>query len=296
MSPDKYFSAFLVSLKSERNLSSRTVDAYEVDLRQFFSFLNDCGGVNALNVTEEHIAKFCEHLSDLSSSSMQRKLSALKQFYKFLLIDGLINSDPTKNIVRPKKSRCLPKTLSYSDTQKLMTATDMLSNEDESKRVKLMFLLLYGCGLRVSEMVSLKVNAIDGNFIRICGKGSKERITPISSTVKQHYFEYLSILCDSKSDWLFPSVNNMKKHITRQRVFQILKNVSLIAGVDVTKISPHVLRHAFATHLLDNGCDLLSVKHMLGHKHISTTEIYTHVSKSKLKNIVEEKHPLGKIK
>lgn len=295
MTSNKYISAFLASLKSERNLAQNTVCAYDVDLRQFESFLHETVGIDVQDALEENVLEFCKHLAHLSSTSLQRKMSALKQFYKFLLIDGMITDDPTKNIVRPKRCRNLPKTLSKSDVCVLFEAIDDLPVY-EAKRARLMLLLLYGCGLRVSEMVSLRVNAIDGNFIRVYGKGAKERIAPISSTIVKRYFEYLAILGDKKSSWLFPSAGDTKKHITRQRVFQILKSISASAGLDISKISPHVLRHAFATHILDNGCDLLSVKHMLGHKHISTTEIYTHVSKSKLKDIVEEKHPLGNFK
>ena len=174
----------------------------------------------------------------------------------------------------------------------MLAATDNFEYS-EKVRTDLLLYLMYGSGLRVSEVISLRKNSFtNSKFLKIFGKGSKERIVPITQKTLELADEWL-MLCP-KSVWLFPSLKDNSKHITRQRVFQILKQIAAVSEIDPTKISPHVLRHAFATHILDNGADLMSVKKMLGHKDIATTEIYTHVTKSKLKKVVEEYHPLQK--
>jgi integrase/recombinase XerD len=283
----RYIELFVEYLKSERNVADNTIQSYIMDLTDF------CGFVDLeKEVSEENIKDYLANLDEkkLKTSSVKRKLSALKQFFKFLYREELITHDPTRFIHQPKSRRPLPKIVSEEVIEKLQNAILTLPPPDDI-RAELILLILYGSGLRVSELISLKRNTIiENKFIRVFGKGSKERIVPISPRVASLMPEWLATC--KESVWLFPSVNP-KKHITRQRVFQILKDLAINSGVDVTKISPHVLRHAFATHILDNGADLLSVKKMLGHQDISTTEIYTHVTSKRLREVVNKFHPLA---
>lgn len=282
-----FIELFVEYLKSERNASLNTVQSYILDLKDF-CYLFDC----TKKISEQDINIYLSKLNEreLKTSSIKRKLSVLKQFFKFLYREELINYDPLQFIHQPKHKRPLPKIVDENVVTKLQYAT-RLFEYPENLRLELMLYLLYGSGLRVSELIALKRNAIiDSKFIRIFGKGSKERIVPIASKVLPLAQEWTHVCKDSH--WLFPSVNN-NKHITRQRVFQLLKQLAMFAGVEVKSISPHVLRHAFATHILDNGADLLSVKKMLGHQEISTTEIYTHVTRKKLKEVVNKYHPLS---
>ena len=282
---------FVEYLKSERNVANNTIQSYIMDLMNFCEFVN-----LDKEVSEENIKDYLANLDKrkLKTSSVKRKLSALKQFFKFLYREELITQDPTRFIHQPKSRRPLPKIVSEEMIEKLQNAILTLPHPEDI-RAELILLILYGSGLRVSELISLKRNAIvENKFIRVFGKGSKECIVPISPKVVLLIPAWLMSSKDG-TVWLFPSVNP-EKHITRQRVFQILKNIAALSGVDVTKISPHVLRHAFATHILDNGADLLSVKKMLGHQDISTTEIYTHVTSKKLREVVNKFHPLAQRK
>ena len=278
---------FVEYLKSERNVAINTLQSYIADLIDF------CGYVDLdKEISEENITLYLAELDkkQLKTSSVKRKLSALKQFFKFLYREELIKQDPTQFIHQPKSRRPLPKIVSEEVIGKLQKAILAMPYPDDL-RAELILLILYGSGLRVSELICLKQNAIvENKFIRVFGKGRKERIVPISQKVVSLMPDWI-INCKN-SVWLFPSVNP-DKHITRQRVFQILKDIAVASGVDTEKISPHVLRHAFATHILDNGADLLSVKKMLGHQDISTTEIYTHVTSKKLREVVNKFHPLA---
>ena len=282
-----YLELFLEYLKSERNVSQNTVQSYFLDLQDFLVHVD----IDS-EVTEEKITDYLEILKNknFQVSTVKRKISALKQFFQFLVTEELIEKNPMTFIRQPKSCRALPKIISEDTVKKLRDATSTFSLEDQI-RADLILYLLYGSGLRVSELISLKMNSfVEDKFIRIFGKGRKERIVPVTHQV----FELLKQWNEIKpfSAWLFPS-KNPEKHITRQRIFQIIKNVAAMSGVDPEKVSPHVLRHAFATHVLDHGADLLSVKKMLGHESISTTEIYTHVSRAKLKKVVNKYHPLG---
>ena len=282
-----YLELFLEYLKSERNVSQNTVQSYFLDLQDFLVHVD----IDS-EVTEEKITDYLEILKNknFQVSTVKRKISALKQFFQFLVTEELIEQNPMTFIRQPKSCRALPKIISEDTVKKLRDATSTFSLEDQI-RADLILYLLYGSGLRVSELISLKMNSfVEDKFIRIFGKGRKERIVPVTHQV----FELLKQWNEIKpfSAWLFPS-KNPEKHITRQRIFQIIKNVAAMSGVDPEKVSPHVLRHAFATHVLDHGADLLSVKKMLGHESISTTEIYTHVSRAKLKEVVNKYHPLS---
>lgn len=283
----RYLELFLEFLKSERNVAKNTVQSYFLDLQDFLAHVD----IDA-EVTEGKITDYLEILKrkDFQISTVKRKISALKQFFRFLVAEDLIETNPMTFIRQPKSCRALPKILSEDSVKKLREATSTLPLEEQI-RADLILYLLYGSGLRVSELIALKMNSfVENKFIRIFGKGRKERIVPITHQV----IELLKQWSDIKpfSMWVFPS-KNPEKHITRQRIFQLIKQIATISGIDPTKVSPHVLRHAFATHVLDHGADLLSVKKMLGHESISTTEIYTHVSRAKLKEVVNEYHPLS---
>lgn len=282
-----FIELFIEYLKSERNASFNTVDSYTLDLKDFYNFCRFSD-----EVSEDNIKDYLKDLNSrgLTVSTIKRKLSALKQFFKFLYQETLIKNDPMKFIHQPKYKRPLPKIINEETIEKLQNATQMFEYP-ENLRADLILYLLYGSGLRVSELIALKRSVIvDDKFIRIFGKGSKERIVPITSKVLPIMRQWIAV--SAPSIWIFPSVNS-QKHITRQRIFQILKNIAVLANVDITKISPHVLRHAFATHILDHGADLISVKKMLGHQEIATTEIYTHVSRKKLREIVQTLHPIA---
>lgn len=284
-----FIELFVEYLKSEGNASKNTVDSYIMDLNDFFNFVG-----TATEIDEENIKSYLFLLNEkqFKSSTIKRRLSTLRQFFKFLYREELIQKDPTEFIKQPKYRRPLPKIVSEEIIESLRNSTHFFEYP-YNLRADLILCLLYGSGLRVSELISIKQKSIiDGKFIRILGKGSKERIIPISSKVVPIANKW--ILHCKNSVWMFPSID-FTRHITRQRVFQILKNIAIFSGIDTQKISPHVLRHAFATHILDNGADLISVKKMLGHQEISTTEIYTHVTTKKLKEVVKKLHPLAKL-
>ena len=282
-----YLELFLEYLKSERNVSKNTVQSYFLDLRDFLDHVD----IDS-EVTEEKIINYLEILKNknFQLSTVKRKISALKQFFRFLVTEELIEKNPMTFIRQPKSCRALPKILSEDSVKKFREATTSLPLK-EQVRTDLILYLLYGSGLRVSELISLKMNSfVENKFIRIFGKGRKERIVPIAHQVIELLKQWSTI--KPFSVWLFPS-RNPEKHITRQRIFQLIKQIATMSGMDPEKVSPHVLRHAFATHILDHGADLLSVKKMLGHESISTTEIYTHVSRAKLKEVANKYHPLS---
>ena len=283
-----FIELFIEYLKSERNASQNTVLSYLSDLTDLANFIN----LDSLT-QESDIIKYLSkiHENRYKVSTARRKLSTMRQFFKFLQQEELIDNNPMTFIRQPRHKRPLPKVISEETIAKLQDATNFLKYK-EKIRADLIICLLYGSGLRVSELISIKRSAIvDSKFIRIFGKGSKERIVPLTHKVSSLMEEWENIR--EKSIWVFPS-RRSNRHITRQRVFQILRQIVAVSGMDTAKISPHVLRHAFATHILDNGADLLSVKKMLGHQDIATTEIYTHVTKKKLKEIIQKYHPLAK--
>lgn len=280
---------FVEHMKSELNSSQNTIDSYLSDLRDFEEFI----GEKETEITEDDVKSYLKELDrrELRTSSIKRKLSALRQYFKFLYEDNVIQRDPTEFVPQPKQRRPLPKIVSEEVVESLIDATDLLK-ETEILRGKLILYLLYGSGLRVSELISLKYNCfISEKFIQIVGKRSKERTIPMASDTINLLEEWRKVTPNSV--WVFPAPDP-QKHITRQRIFQILKQIAAFAGQDISKISPHVLRHAFATHILNHGADLLSVKRMLGHKDIATTEIYTHVTEDRLRSVVDKYHPLAK--
>lgn len=279
--------SFLEYLKSEKNVSLNTVQSYFSDLQDFLTNVDIDD-----EVTEKEITDYLEILKNknFQISTVKRKISALKQFFRFLVAEELIEKNPMTFIRQPKSQRSLPKIISEDVVKKLREATFAFPQEEQIRNDLILY-LLYGSGLRVSELISLKMNSfVEDKFIRIFGKGRKERIVPITHQVVGLLKQWNEV--KPFSIWLFPS-KDPEKHITRQRIFQLIKKIAAISGVDPDKVSPHVLRHAFATHVLDHGADLLSVKKMLGHESISTTEIYTHVSRARLKEVVNKYHPLG---
>jgi len=290
---------FLDMISAEKGASSNTVDAYRRDLSQFCEFVSG----NELAVKSDDIERFVSYLSKKSFSpkTISRKLSAIREFYKFLYIEKTIDDNPAANVIAPKQEKPLPKFLTEGEIKNLIsTAENDLSFS--GRRLIAMLKLMYACGLRVSELVGLPEKCI--NFEKrqliIFGKGSKERIVPVADAAINGVINYAEFrdkyLNGKKSPWLFPSLASKSGHITRDAFFKNIKNLAVKAGISPQRISPHVLRHSFATHLLNHNVDLRSVQKMLGHEDISTTEIYTHIVSQKLREEVRKNHPLSKVK
>ena len=284
---------------SERNASENTILAYTRDLDEFKNFLKKRN--RSFKQTEPRdIRDFLTLLNSrgLGSSSSARKLSSLKQFFKFLFADGYLKADPTKIIDSPQRRQQLPKVLSLAEVDRLITTARQVDGIAGIRNAALLE-LLYATGLRVSELICLPLNAVTGGrlILLVTGKGKKERLVPITLEARAALEQYLEIrsafLPQQKySKWLFPS-RSKEGHITRRRLGQILDGIAIQANLDPTRVSPHVLRHAFASHLLANGADLRLVQQLLGHKDISTTQIYTHLLDSRLKSLVKDSHPLS---
>lgn len=284
----EYLDLFIEHLRSERNSSKNTVSSYISDLKELDVFVQK----KVADIGAEDIRSYLKKLDELGFkiSTIRRRLTVYKQFFKFLQLEKIKLDNPIAFILQPKYKRPLPKILSEEIVRKMQEEALKLDGA-EGVRLRLIIALLYGSGLRVSELISLKMNSLaDGTFVKVFGKGRKERSVPVSRLTVSLLSEWQYL--KAPSNWMFPS-QNVTKHITRQRVFQILKAFAVSCGVNANEVSPHVFRHAFATHILDNGADLMSVKKMLGHKNIATTEIYTHVSGKKLKKVVEKFHPLS---
>jgi integrase/recombinase XerD len=303
-------SAFLDMLASERGAAANTLDAYRRDLT---SFLDDIGSDDLVvgDVKPADVTAHLRRLDDqgLGASSRTRKLSALRQFFKFLVAEELIDEDPTFGLTAPRKGASLPKTLSVAEVDKLLDAakarTANVSGRDLVRALRLHALLelLYATGMRVTELVTLPrtVLAGDDRVFTITGKGGRERLVPLNSSARTALTRYLDVgsnISDGvtpmlKTKWLFPS-RGAEGHLTRQRFAQELKELCIEAGIDPERVSPHVLRHAFASHLLDRGADLRAVQQLLGHADISTTQIYTHVLEERLRRLVLDHHPLAR--
>ena len=293
---------FLEVLASEKGLAVNTRISYKNDILQFLVFLEK--NKKKINeITPIDIEKFTSKFTTqgLEKSTISRKMSALSHFFIFLLEENIIESNPIHELDLPKQIKKLPKILSVDQVEKLIKS----SREDQSIngiRLNTMIEILYATGIRVSELVEMKLSATyaEKNFLLIQGKGNKERLVPISKNTEDRIKDYLKIRNefinnDTESKWLFPSKQSSKGHITRQRFNQLLQTLCERVNLNNIRISPHKLRHAFATHLLANGVDLRSLQQMLGHADISTTQIYTHVLKDRLKKLVSDNHPLSKI-
>lgn len=286
--PD-YIGQFLDSLSSEQGLSVNTVNSYRYDLQDVQNFFFGKKDLVSLNNCDVESYFLC--IKNLSKNTFNRRLSSVKKFYNFLLSEKLITESPV-SVKHLKKDQLLPKFLSEDQINSILKSCELFKDEFSVLRAKLIVLFLYGSGVRVSELIQIRVNNInfEDKEILIFGKGKKERIVPICDVVidiLEQYMKYIS----SNSKFIFIQ-NNSNKKITRQRVFQILKELGDWCGIE--KISPHILRHSFATHLLNNGADLFSIQALLGHEDISTTEIYTHVSSADLENVLKQCHPLSK--
>ena len=293
---------FLEVLASEKGLAVNTRISYKNDILQFLVFLEK--NKKKINkITSVDIEKFTSKFTTqgLEKSTISRKMSALSHFFIFLLEENMIKRNPINELDLPKQIKKLPKILSVDQVEKLIKS----SREDQSIngiRLNTMIEILYATGIRISELVEMKLSATyaEKNFLLVQGKGNKERLVPISENTEGKIKDFLKIRNkflnnDSESKWLFPSKQSSKGHITRQRFNQLLQTLCERVNLNNIKISPHKLRHAFATHLLANGVDLRSLQQMLGHADISTTQIYTHVLKDRLKKLVSDNHPLSKI-
>ncbi|MFC1478440.1 site-specific tyrosine recombinase XerD [Candidatus Margulisiibacteriota bacterium] len=272
----KHLEEFLSFLSYEKGYSINTIDAYQLDLEQFFKFANN-------SLSQKKVRAYISSLSDLGAavSTQSRKLAALKTFSKFMLREKLLDRDPTTNIELPKRGRSLPKALTMDEIMTLINAA-------ANKRDKAILETLYATGMRISELTDLKVEALHlpEGFIRVFGKGSKERIVPLgksTTALLRLYIEEHAI-----TDWLF--LNHHRRKLTRQGVWGIIKNYAKKCGIE-KNVTPHTFRHSFATHLLENGADLRVVQEMLGHSDISTTQIYTSVSREKLRRVYMAAHP-----
>lgn len=286
-------------LTAERGAATNTTDSYESDLRDFIEFLE--AHHEAIEKADaDDIRNYFSGLSraKLSPRTAARRLSCLRQYHRYLLAENLRRDDPTATIEAPRRGRPLPKILSEEETEELLAAARS-GDGAEGARQQALLEILYATGMRVSELVGLRLSALSRNrrFVTIAGKGGKERLVPLGDPARAAIARYLrhrewfARKGRANSPWLFPSRGG---HLTRQRFGQVLKKLAFDAGLDPAQVSPHVLRHAFATHLLDHGADLRAVQQMLGHADISTTQIYTHVLAARLKALVHDHHPMAK--
>ncbi|MFT4737225.1 MAG: integrase/recombinase XerD [Cyclobacteriaceae bacterium] len=297
MSWDIYIKQYKQFLSLERSLATNSVQAYLNDvtkLKQFFDI--KAVDISPLKVEQQDLIDFLEFVHDmgLSPYSQARMLSGLKSFYKFLLYEELIIKDPTELLEAPKLGRKLPDTLNLEEIEALFGAID--HSKIEGVRNRAILETLYSSGLRVSELINLTISHIheDIGFLRVIGKGSKERLVPIGQSALKHidlYKTHIRNLQEPKKgheDFLF--LNRRGAQLSRVMIFMIIKDLAIAAGIE-KNISPHTFRHSFATHLIEGGADLRAVQEMLGHESITTTEIYTHLDRDYLKQIIKDFHP-----
>ena len=299
----RYLEAFLEMLLAERGIATNTLDAYRHDLKDLARFIieGSNSSVAALDTAEtEHLRQYLANLQKrgISSRTVARRLSAMKSFYRFLNSEGLRDDNPSAVLKSPRKGRQLPKVLTENEVAKLIKSASQLPGA-EGLRLKAMVELCYATGMRASELIGLPVSVLkrDPNVIIIVGKGNRERMVPLNKAAKDSVNEYMKVRDvfvnkGQVNNYLFPGTKGLP--ITRQRFFQLLKELAVLADIPKSKVSPHILRHAFATHLLNNEADLRSVQKMLGHSDISTTQIYTHVLDYRLRKLIATSHPLGK--
>jgi integrase/recombinase XerD len=304
-SSERLTALYLDMLAAERGAGKNTLAAYGRDLADFAEHLAGAGRSIATASTEDLRA----YLGDLARRCMTpatvaRRLSAIRQLYRFLYAEGQRKDDPAAVLEGPKRVRALPKTLTLGEVDRLLRMATIcdpaapLPVRLRAARLACLVEMLYATGLRVSELVALPVSAArqDARVIVVRGKGNKERLVPLNDAAKRATAAYLALLAqsgrDAKSKWLFPSFGE-SGHLTRQHLARELKVLAAAAGLRAAQVSPHVLRHAFASHLLHNGADLRVVQTLLGHADISTTQIYTHVLEERLKSLVRDLHPLA---
>lgn len=303
----RHIGQFLEMLVAERGAADNTLQAYRRDLDDFAAFLRARNRALAATGPAD-ISAYMRSISEggLAAASRARRLSAIRQLFRFLAAEGLVGEDPAHGLASPRRARALPKTLSVAEVDRLIeTARARIAasrGRDLVRALRLYALIemLYATGMRVSELVTLprSVLAGDGRVLTIRGKGGRERLVPLNQAARAALEQYLDVGFEDglapmvKTRWLFAS-RGAEGHFTRQRLAQELKGLAVDAGLDPDRVSPHVLRHAFASHLLDRGADLRSVQQLLGHADISTTQIYTHVLEERLKKLVFEHHPLA---
>jgi len=290
---EKIIDDFLIELRGVRRVSEHTYTAYQNDLSQFLQFATENERTDVSKIDEKLLRRFMMKLSadGLSKTSISRKLSALRSFFEFALRNDFIAVNPTADLSNPKTKRKLPEIISIDSFRKIFKLIE--KNEDSEKAIfiKTIFELLYGCALRVSELCSLKIGDVDlsRKTLTVFGKGAKTRLVPIGEKSLQTLNEYFAAFGGANpNSYLF--VTEKGKQIYPRIVYNYVKKY-ISEVIDLEKASPHVLRHSAATHMLDKGADLLAVKEMLGHKNLSTTQIYTHVSTERLKKVYKESHP-----
>ena len=297
MNWDSGFENFKNYLKLERGLSDNSIKSYDYDLIQFKKFLIGNKITDTpLNCKPETIKNYLyKGFSDKKSISQARSISAIKSFFNYLIFEGYIKDSPISNIESPKQEKKLPKVLTEEEIKKLINSIDL--NHDFGQRNKTIIEILYGTGIRVSELVNLKLSNIffKENIIKVIGKGNKERFVPLGEIASNEMKIYINnrnlLKIDSKSsDILF--LNRYGRGLTRSMIFKIISDASKRVGL-AKKISPHTLRHSFATHLIKNGADLRTIQLILGHESITTTEIYTHLDTSHLEEVLKKYHPRG---
>ena len=297
---------FLEMLAAERGAALNTLESYRRDLEDFAQFL---GSTRISDADQGDVSAYLGDLTarGFAASSQARRLSALRQFFKFLFAEGRRKDEPTRILSAPKKRQTLPRVLSEAEVDRLIEAArfdaiqvhETPGRQLRAARLYALLEVLYASGLRVSELVALPVRAAlrDARLIEIRGKGGKERLVPLSPRAQEAMRAYVALRkaenAFTESPWLFPSYSE-SGHFTRQAFARDLKTLAVGVGLSAAQVSPHVLRHAFASHLLQNGADLRVVQQLLGHADISTTQIYTHVLDERLRDLVETHHPLAK--
>mgnify|MGYP001435031759 FL=1 len=288
---DSNLRSFLNYLLVDKGLSNNTVKAYEADISSFLQWL-DNKDLKYNNLKEQHINQYISFLFQrkMKSASVNRKISSIKSFYIFLVKRNFVKNSPLNDLVTPKQEKYLPESMSEAEVDKLLNSPDV-SNKIEN-RDKAMIEMLYATGMRISELVNLKITDVDMKrcVVKVFGKGSKERLVPFGETALDSLRSYLNEREQSSSKEIF--LSNRGKKMTRVAFWQRVK-VYLIRENLKNSISPHTLRHAFATHLLNRGADLRSVQLLLGHSDLSTTQIYTHIAKQRLSDVLKKHHPRG---
>ena len=290
--------SFVEYLVTQKNLSKNTRMSYVSDINIFFKFIRNKLLQDIKNIEIKEFTKFLSN--NYSNSTHYRKLSSLKQFFLFLNEENILDSNPINDIEFPKSKKPLPKVLSEKETMILIDS----SYKDKSPRgirLSVMLEIMYVTGIRVSELVSLKVSSFKDDYksILVSGKGNKDRYLPLTENIQKTILMYLNIRQyflkghPIDSGFLFPS-NSKEKHLTRNRFFQVLRSFTQSINFSNKKISPHMIRHSFATHLLNRGADLRVIQASLGHSDISTTQIYTHINSERMKKVLEKKHPLNR--
>ena len=294
---DNMVKAYMRYLKLERNLSPNTIEAYRNDLRWLLAYVN-FHGLKVEEVKLEDLDNFSASLHDqrITPRSQARILSGVRSFFKFLLLDGFIDADPTELLVSPHVRNALPDVLSTAEVDRLEASIDL--SKWEGQRNRAIIEVLFSCGLRVSELVNLKLSNlyVEEKFVRVTGKGDKERLVPISSRALDElnaWFADRNVMRIKPGEEDYVFLNRRGAHLTRTMILIMIKRQAVAAGITKT-ISPHTLRHSFATALLEGGADLIAIQAMMGHEDIATTEIYTHIDTSSLREEITKHHPRNK--